>query len=236
MGSRRFSASPRVEQVSDEAALTTRNLVTNPIAPDFEEIIRDIDESINAVSRFSNLKLDLPNRVEIFNESTSLLNTPEMLGNDLEQMIQMPKEGVSNLKGSEISKEEYSVGNFQIGWTDNHHEKKGGKGGTNKGSDRLRANKKRSPTKSGLSQELGDETKKQKAPNKGTWTRALPRINFSPSLDISMVDIGPKRKHDKEQNNEVQDEGLEKKVKLDEESKKLSILMTKHLGSAEVAE
>lgn len=103
MGSRRFSASPRVEQVSDEAALTTRNLVTNPIAPDFEEIIQDIDESINAVSRFSNLKLDLPNRVEIFNESTSLLNTPEMLGNDLEQMIQMPKEGVSNLKGSEIS-------------------------------------------------------------------------------------------------------------------------------------
>lgn len=168
MGSRRFSASPRVEQVSDEAALTTRNLVTNPIAPDFEEIIRDIDESINAVSRFSNLKLDLPNRVEIFNESTSLLSTPEMLGNNLEQMIQMPKEGVSNLKGSEISKEEYSVGNFQIGWTDNHHEKKGGKGGTNKGSDRLRANKKRSPTKSGLSQGLGDETKKQKAPNKGT--------------------------------------------------------------------
>ena len=156
MGSRRFSASPGVEQVNDEAALTTRNLVTNPIAPDFEEIIRDIDESINAVSRFSNLKLDLPNRVEIFNESTSLLNTPEMLGNDLEQMIQIPKEGVSNLKGSEISNEEYLVGNFQIGWTDNHHEKKGGKGGTNKGSDRLRANKKQSPTKSGLSQELGD--------------------------------------------------------------------------------
>nr|POE71559.1 hypothetical protein CFP56_12786 [Quercus suber] len=67
-------------------------------------------------------------------------------------------------------------------------------------------------------------------PRQRTWTRKSTRT-VKPILEDTNFELGPKRKP----SNKVFGWSIEKKAKLEEETKQLGLLMAKHLGSMEVA-
>ena len=74
-----------------------------------------------------------------------------------------------------------------------------------------------------------------KGNKKGTWTRLRCKPNIEQMQIEKVENSGPKRKAEKGRNAEEDGIVIEKKQKVDEETKRLSVLFATHLGSAEVA-
>ena len=98
---------------------------------DFEEIIQDIDESINAYSNNSSLNLDLDKRFED-NEERMLLDVPVLVAN----LTQTDSEWRKDKMGSVTHCEVVSGCEFQVGWTSGEKGKVGGRVGSNKRGER----------------------------------------------------------------------------------------------------
>ena len=101
--------------------------------PDFEEIIRDIDESINAYSGNSNLNLDLDKQVED-NEERMLLDVPVLVADSTHNESEWRKDKMGLVPHCEAA----SGCEFQVGWTSGDKVKVGGGVGSNKSGERKR--------------------------------------------------------------------------------------------------
>lgn len=73
------------------------NLSAKQVIPDFEEIIRDIDESINAFTGNSNSNLDL-DKIREDNEERMLLDVPMFVAKSAQLGVDPSKD----MKGSDI--------------------------------------------------------------------------------------------------------------------------------------
>ena len=176
--------------------------------PDFEEIIRDIDESLNAYSGNSKLISALDKEVEE-NEEIMLLDVPVLVAGSSHVENNWRKD----LMGSDNCGEVSSECEFQVGWTAGERNKVSGRLVGNKGGE-----KKRGKTKQ--SHASGARTPAPKThdvgPKKSTWTRTPQRSNLSSKL--TPVAEGLKRKSS-EQNELVEEVTVSvKKCRTDEEA------------------
>ena len=176
--------------------------------PDFEEIIRDIDESLNAYSGNSKLISALDKEVEE-NEEIMLLDVPVLVAGSSHVENNWRKD----LMGSDNCGEVSSECEFQVGWTAGERNKVSGRLVGNKGGE-----KKRGKTKQ--SHASGARTQAPKThdvgPKKSTWTRTPQRSNLSSKL--TPVAEGLKRKSS-EQNELVEEVTVSvKKCRTDEEA------------------
>uniref|UniRef100_A0A7N2MK63 Uncharacterized protein n=1 Tax=Quercus lobata TaxID=97700 RepID=A0A7N2MK63_QUELO len=174
--------------------------------PDFEEILQDIDESINAFPGAPNSQLDVE-KISEENEERMLLDVPVFVAvsTQLEGMSSMDRSG-SEFQGKEV------VGcEFQVGWASSNRDKGNGRAGSNKGADKKRGKCKLPHAKVVRAQE---SSSKGVGPTKKTWTRIQPRTNQNPCNVL--VEVGPKRKKcEKPQAEEATLESV-KKVRRDE--------------------
>ena len=176
--------------------------------PDFEEIIRDIDESLNAYSGNSKLISALDKEVEE-NEEIMLLDVPVLVAGSSHVENKWRKD----LMGSDNCGEVSSECEFQVGWTAGERNKVSGRLVGNKGGE-----KKRGKTKQ--SHASGARTQAPKThdvgPKKSTWTRTPQRSKVSSKP--TLVAEGLKRKPS-EQNELVEEVTVSvKKCRTDEEA------------------
>ena len=176
--------------------------------PDFEEIIRDIDESLNAFSGNSKLILALDKGVEE-NEEIMLLDVPVLVAGSTHVENKWRKD----MMGSDICGEVSSECEFQVGWTAGERNKVGGRIESNKCGEKKRGKTKQSHasvacTQASKAHDVG--------PKKTTWTR-IPQRSNSSSKSIPLAE-GSKRKTSDQ--NEVVEEApvLVKKYRMDEEA------------------
>uniref|UniRef100_A0A7N2KL55 Reverse transcriptase n=1 Tax=Quercus lobata TaxID=97700 RepID=A0A7N2KL55_QUELO len=108
---------PMVGQGRAEESPTIGSHSSEHAVLDFEEIIQDIDESINAYSNNSNLNLDLDKRFED-NEERMLLDVPVLVAN----LMQTDSEWRKDKMGSVTHCEVVSGCEFQVGWTSGEKE------------------------------------------------------------------------------------------------------------------
>nr|POE64344.1 putative purple acid phosphatase 20 [Quercus suber] len=151
--------------------------------PDFEEIIRDIDESLNAFSGNSNLNSVLDKDLEN-NEEIMLLDVPVVVADTTHLDGEWRKDKMGSGKYGEADSES----EFQVGWTAGEKNKVGGRVGSNKWGEKSRGKTKQSHasvarTKDSHAQDVG--------PKKSTWAR-IPRPK-SVSKSEGVME-GPKRK------------------------------------------
>lgn len=193
---------------------------------DFEEIIWDIDESINGFKGNSNSNLISDDPNEINGEMTMLMDVPIIVAD----VTQVERDLVTDKSESVIQSESLSDGGFQIGWTDGDRDKKGGKSGSNKKGNRARGRNKQLLAEA---VPIQDSLLKQNGPTKSTWTRTARKPNQSKNHVLEVM--GPKRKNDYQPQN-VED-GLvhDKKIKGNDESKPACFLMDSQVILAEVA-
>jgi len=161
---------------------------------DFEEIIRDIDESLNAYSGNSKLNSVLDKGLED-NEEIMLLDVLVLVAGS----THMDNEWRKDTMGLEKCGEAISECEFQVGWTVGEKNKVGGRVGSNKCGEKKRGKTKQSHASVARTQ---DSNAHGVGPKKTTWTR-IPQQSKSSSKSDSVV-TGPKRKIS-EQNEEVEE-------------------------------
>ena len=151
-------------------------VIGNPSAkhanPDFEEIIRDIDESINAFTGISNSNLDV-DKISEDNEERMLLDVLVFVAN----LVQLKGDPSKDRKGSKIQGEAILGCEFQAGWTSSDRDKVSGRSGSSKSADKKRGKYKQSHAKVVRAQESSSQVV---GPKKSTWTRIQPRTNQNP--------------------------------------------------------
>ena len=113
---------------------------------------------------------------------------------------------------------------FTTGWADSGDKRKGAKAGKGK-------NVKVAVTNDKSDEELSLKNLRKK----GQWTRATNRLNNKITVDSPEEMEGLKRKNRLGSQGEVA-ENKTKKLKVEEETKNLSVLFATHLGSAEAVE
>lgn len=141
---------------------------SNPAIPNFEEVLRDIDDSINAFSGLSNSDLNKPNLHEERKEWMTLLDVPMLQAkNSLVLSGRLRENG-----GKDNHNELISVGCFHVGWTagDGDKKEKGRKNVGVRSNDKIRGKNKIYPKEDVTSQIISD---KPSGPKKGTWSRIL---------------------------------------------------------------
>nr|POE86022.1 hypothetical protein CFP56_02393 [Quercus suber] len=99
-------------QSRPKEAPVIRNPSSKRTTPDFEEIIRDIDESINTFTGISNSNLDL-DKILQDNEERMLLDVPVFVADPTQLGGDLSKD----MKGSGIQCEVVLGCEFQAGWT-----------------------------------------------------------------------------------------------------------------------
>ena len=186
-------------------------IIENPSAKhansDFEEIIRDIDESINAFTGLSNSNLDV-DKISEDNEERMLLDVPVFVAD----LVQLKGDPSKDRKGSEIQGEAVLGCEFQVGWTSSNRDKVSGRLGSSKSADKKRGKCKQSHAKVVRAQESSSQVV---GPKKSTWTRIQPRTNQNPCNVL--VEVGTKRKKCEKSQIEEDTSRSVKKVRLDEE-------------------
>ena len=175
---------------------------------DFEEIIRDIDESPNACSGNSKLNSVLDKGLED-NEEIMLLDVPMLVAGS----THLDNEWRKDTMGSNKCGEAILECEFQVGWTAGEKNKVGGRIGSNKCGEKKRGKTKQSHASVACTQ---DSNAHGVGPKKTTWTR-IPQQSNSSSKSDSLV-ASPKRKTS-EQNEEVEEALVTvKKYRMDEEA------------------
>ena len=186
-------------------------VIGNPSAkhanPNFEEIIRDIDESTNAFTGISNSNLDV-DKISEDNEERMMLDVPVFVAN----LVQLKGDQSKDRKGSKIQGEAILGCKFQARWTSSDKDKVRRRSGSCKSADKKHGKCKQSHAKVVHAQESSSQVV---GPKKSTWTRILPRTNQNPCNVL--VEVGPKRKKCKKSQIEKDTLKSVKKVRLDEE-------------------
>ena len=162
--------------------------------PGFEEIIRDIDESLNAYSGNSKLNSVLDKGLED-NEEIMLLDVLVLVAGS----THMDNEWRNDTMGLEKCGEAISECEFQVGWTVGEKNKVGRRVGSNKCGEKKRGKTKQFHASVARTQ---DSNAHDVGPKKTTWTR-IPQRSKSSSKSDSVV-TGSKRKIS-EQNEEVEE-------------------------------
>ena len=141
---------------------------SNPAIPNFEEVLRDIDDSINAFSGLSNSDLNKPNLHEERKEWMTLLDVPMLQAKNSLVLSGRLRENGSKDNHNEL----ISVGCFHVGWTagDGDKKEKGRKNVGVRSNDKIRGKNKIYPKEDVTSQIISD---KPSGPKKGTWSRIL---------------------------------------------------------------
>lgn len=80
--------------------------------------------------------------------------------------------------------------------------------------------------------EVGPQT--ASGPKKGCWTKLTDRPNGDRDHGMHVVEVGSKRKNNVGDTVVTSEGDKEKKLKMDEEARRLGILFATHLGAAEV--
>lgn len=124
----------------------------NQASPDFEEVLRDLDESINTFSGVSNADLNISNHYEEKREEMTLLEVLVLQAKN--KMILNDRLHKSGGNQNEI----ISVGSFQVGWTAGEGEKKGRKSGGGRSKDKTHARSK-SPSKGDVTNQTSPDTR-----------------------------------------------------------------------------
>ena len=190
-----------------EEAPVIRNPSAKYVNPDFEEIIQDIDESINAFTGISNSNLDV-DKISEDNEERILLDVPMFVAD----LVQLKGDPSKDRRGSKIQGEAILGCEFQAGWTSSDRDKMSGRSGSSKSADKKHGKYKQSHAKVVRAQESSSQVVR---PKKSTWTRIQPRTNQNPCN--MLVEVGPKRKKCEKSQIEEDTSGSVKKVRLDEE-------------------
>jgi len=218
------------EVTSEKGSMASREgTKLNPVSPDFEEVLRDLDESINAFPGTLNADSNISNHREEKGEEMTLLEVPVLQAKNkliLEDRLH---------ESGGIQKEIISVGRFQVGWTAGDGEKKGKKSGGGRNKDKTHARNK-SPSKGDVINlnTLDSIPDKRSGQKKGTWSRIMLRPNSTSEMDCMVEEIGPKRKDNKLTDVEVVPHA--KKLKKAESFVVQSNVAINHSGSAEVVE
>ena len=201
----------------------------NQVCPDFEEILRDLDEPINTFPGTLNADSNISNHYEEKGEEMTLLEVPVLQAKNKLILDERLHESEGN------QNEIISVGSFQVGWIAGDGEKKGRKSGGGRNKDKTHA-RNRSPSKGDVISQtiLNTIPDKRSGPKKGTWSRIMQRPNPTSDMDCMVEEIGLKREDNKLTDVEVMPHA--KKFKKSESSVVQSNVVINHLGSAEVAE
>ena len=122
---------------------------------------------------------------------------------------------------------------FEMDRVDIPKERKAPRGGPNRSHGKGKNNTKTPSGPTNGNVKITEEEKK--SPRRGSWTRLYKGSRNENGRDPIEMETGPKRKCDALETELSKTTCMEKKQRLDEETRSLSILMATHLGSAEAA-
>lgn len=201
--------------------------------PDFEVMIKDIDDAINTESVTSILNTHSPDSLQLLagNDQYVEINggTTEVLGNQEGNLEKVEAKLTSQLTRLSPTKVK-----FEMGWAEKHIEGKGSKSGPKICCGKSKSKLKQSNGPAEGIEGPCDVTKR--GPSKRVWTRICTGPPIQDEMDCKEVGKDPKRKHDEFTTNLSEVTCMEKKQRLTEETESLSIHLATQLGSAEVAE
>ena len=183
---------------------------------DFEAIIEDLDKEL--ADNIPTLNLLVAEVIREIKGKEVDEVSPELVHGFVEMLGESEVVGSENVSAS-MQAELGSVG-FSVGWAEVSEKRKNGKIGHSKHAPAAGKN------------DGADLTKEHK---NGTWTRLPCRPNNEQMLMDKVENLGPKRKAEGGGSVEESVFENEKKHKVDDETKRLSILFAIHLGSVEVA-
>nr|POE98037.1 hypothetical protein CFP56_45418 [Quercus suber] len=190
---------------------------------DFEEILKDIDSEI-----LEDHHDHLPVVTEIIQQLNKSAGHSNSVKQNTESQVVLG-EGISKI----IDKGEMGTGQtrerFQMGWVEEKDNNKGKKtAGKKVGLKNAQAQNKAS---GGPNRKPNDSP----GPKKGSWTRILHKPKECMEIEAHGIEVGIKRKTEGPEGLQEERGDVEKKQKVDEETKQLSMLFATHLGAAEVA-
>ena len=187
---------------------------------DFEAIIVDIDRELADSKQTLNPIVKCIVQKILGNSSTVDNRRPlDDLTEGSEDQTKVQKSQKGGAQALEIGEK-----GFMVGWVDSGDKRRGVKAGKGK-------NVKVAVTNDSSDKELSLKNLRKKS----QWTRATNRPNNKMSVDSPEEMEGPKRKNRLGGQGEVA-ENKTKKLKVEEETKNLSVLFATHLGSVEVVE
>ena len=200
--------------------------------PDFEAMIRDIDEAINMEPDFLNSKvhIQVPSQARIGKDQCAGINA------DFSEDVGMQSQILRKVDGkvvTQISKMQPTDNKFVMGRAEIPKERKATRGGSNRSHGKGKNNTKTpsGPT-NGNVKTIEEENK---SPWRGSWTRLYKGSRNENGREPIEMEMDPKRKYDALETELSESTCMEKKQRLDEETRSLSILMATHLGSVEAA-
>ena len=200
--------------------------------PDFEAMIKEIDEAISTEPDFLNSKVhtQVPSQVKMGKDKCAGIYADFSEEEGRKSQI---LEKVANKVGTQIPKLQPTDNKFVMGRADTTKERKtnrsGPTGGHRKGKNNIGPPS--GPT-NGNVKLTGEEIK---SPRRGSWTRLQKGSRYENDQEPIDMEMDPKRKYDALVSELSESTCMEKKQRLDEETRSLSILMATHLGSAEAA-
>ena len=200
--------------------------------PDFEAMIREIDEAINTEPNFLNSKVhtQVPSQAKMGKDKCTGINAD--FSEDEGRQSQILKK-VDDKVVTQIPKLQPTDNKFVMGRADITKERKatrgGPTGGHGKGKNNIRTPS--GPTNGNVKTIV----KENKSPRRGSWTRLYKGSRNENDQEPIEMEMDPKRKYDALVTELSESTCMKKKQRLDEETRSLSILMATHLGSAEAA-
>lgn len=197
---------------------------------DFEAMIRDIDEAINTELVFSNSKVCNSEASAAMNGKDLHFGNNGSITKDLGVSIRSLKKEDDSLT-SQSSRMLPTNVKFEMGQVNKSMERKANKGGpkSRAGKGKINIKHQHGPA-IGIGETKGEA---EESPKRGSWTRLHKDSKTQDRVEIIEMEGGPKRKCDVFSSENT---CMGKKLRLDEETRNLSILMATHLGSAEAAE
>ena len=199
----------------------------------FEAALKDIDDAINTDSGF------LISNIHSLDPSLAMIGIDHHVGinGDITEDLGIQNnilETVEERLTPQISKLSPMVIKFEMGQVDKQMDCKNGKGGPKNCGGKSKNKLKPSNGPEVGVEGLGEGTKK--GPTRGVWTRLCTGPPIKDGMDCIEVGRDPKRKYEETITSLSEVMCMEKKQRLEEETRSLRILMVSQLGSVEVVE
>ena len=196
--------------------------------PDFEAMIREIDEAINTEPDFLNSKVhtQVPSQAKMGKDKCAGINADFSENEGRQSQI---LEKVADKVVTQIPMLQPTDNKFVMGRADSTKERKATRGGPTGGH---RKGKNIIGPTNGNVKTIVEENK---SPWRGSWTRLYKGPRNENDQEPIEMEMDPKRKYDALVSELSESTCMVKKQRLDEETRSLSILMATHLGSAEAA-
>ena len=200
--------------------------------PDFEARIKEIDEAINAEPAVLKSNISNPNPYLAISGKERNIGSNGSTRKILGSPLKSPKKVIADLP-SQIYKLSPREVKFE-GWDETTATRKNSKSGSKKIKNKAPT----SPNKS-IGPNIGHvglQVVSKENPTTEGWVSTHLASTNQGGMEFTHLESDPKRKRDYLKTDSSKVTCMEKKLKLDEKTRSLSILMATHLGSAEAVE